>query len=486
MKKKLLGGLSTLLLACSLPLSAAHAESSQPFMDVPATKHFAEAVNDLAKRHIIGGYPDGTFKPGNSITRGQAAAIIVKMTGLATENVRDPKFTDVSTANGYYKAIAAMAEKGMIGGYADGRYGPNDPITRGQMASILVRAFDLPRYDEVENPFKDIGSKYSSSHYASILVIYKLGITTGTTPNTFGLGEPITRGQAAKMLKATEEARPDLFTVKASDLGWNTVRNKTGFIGKDNPFRVIFVKGKEGYSEDQLQIVPEKEGTGYLVVQGADEKQYGKYVVHVKKQEGKLIVTLEKTEHILPTVTSLYIMGDEINQLQHLSLSTMDGKLVSDNVKFKQVGVSTSDQRAQIDFTVNQPGQFIMTAKFTDGKEVRYGVEVMEKKSSFEYYVKVLREQLTATYDLKKHAIGNHKILTKNYEHLVEITRDVKTNQFHAKIAGDGDVSVELEFSQSIYQEDSYKQTGLRIQVQHIGDIRNVQIGEIGHYTDAA
>jgi len=79
MKKKLLILISALLLVCSLPLSGAFAASTKQFSDVLSSKHFAEAVYDFAERTIIGGYPDGTFKPGNSITRGQAAAIIAKM-----------------------------------------------------------------------------------------------------------------------------------------------------------------------------------------------------------------------------------------------------------------------------------------------------------------------------------------------------------------------------------------------------------------------
>lgn len=57
---------------------------------------------------------------------------------LEMANVKNPKFKDVSTANGYYKAIAALAEHGIISGYGDGRYGRNDPIKRGQVASINV------------------------------------------------------------------------------------------------------------------------------------------------------------------------------------------------------------------------------------------------------------------------------------------------------------------------------------------------------------
>ena len=221
MKRKIMTALGALLIACSLPLSSSAAKEPM-FKDVPSTKHFAEAVNELAERNIIGGYPDGTFKPSNSITRGQAAAIIAKMIKLDTDNVKNPNFKDVSTANGYYKAIAAMAEKGIIGGYADGRYGPNDPIKRGQMASILVKAFDLPRDGDISNPFKDVLGY--GSHDGNILIIYKLGITTGTTPSTFSPNAAITRGQAAKMIKATEDAKPsNVVTLEPSDFGWSFI-----------------------------------------------------------------------------------------------------------------------------------------------------------------------------------------------------------------------------------------------------------------------
>src|SRR5690606_39034492 len=147
MRKRVTAMLTVLFLACSLSLAGTFAATTKQFSDVPPSKYFAGAVYELTERNIIGGYPDGTFKPGNTITRGQAAAIITKMIKLDTSNVLDPGFEDVTTSNGYYKAIAAMAEHGIISGYGDGRYGPNDPIKRGQMASILVKAFDLPRYN---------------------------------------------------------------------------------------------------------------------------------------------------------------------------------------------------------------------------------------------------------------------------------------------------------------------------------------------------
>ncbi|GKV67280.1 hypothetical protein NCCP2331_34330 [Sporosarcina sp. NCCP-2331] len=63
MKNKIITLVGALLLACSLPLSSA-AAASQPFSDVPPAKHFAEAVNDLAARNILGGLSGRHFQTG--------------------------------------------------------------------------------------------------------------------------------------------------------------------------------------------------------------------------------------------------------------------------------------------------------------------------------------------------------------------------------------------------------------------------------------
>ena len=58
--------------------------------------------------------------------------------------MKDPKFTDVPKSNQFYPYIAALQNEGIIGGKGDGRYGINEPLTRGQMAAILVDGFDIP------------------------------------------------------------------------------------------------------------------------------------------------------------------------------------------------------------------------------------------------------------------------------------------------------------------------------------------------------
>ena len=180
--------------------------------------------------------------------------------------MKNPGFKDVSKANGYYKAIAAMAEKGIISGYGDGRYGPNDPIKRGQMASILVKAFDLPRYDftSYKSPFEDV--KSGTGHDPNILTIYRLGITTGTSADRFSPNESITRGQAAKMMKATEEAKAQIVTVRASDYNWEQFKmfdsnhEDTGLfhavVGSDEP---------NSRTADKIHLVPLKKGRVHSV-----------------------------------------------------------------------------------------------------------------------------------------------------------------------------------------------------------------------------
>ncbi|WP_338655997.1 S-layer homology domain-containing protein [Sporosarcina psychrophila] len=487
MRKKLIMVLGALLLACGLPLSGTFAASTERFSDVPSSKHFAEAVYNLAERNIIGGYPDGTFKPGNSITRGQAAAIIAKMIKLDTSKVKDPGFKDVPKANGYYKAIAAMAEKSIISGYGDGRYGPNDPITRGQMASILVKAFDLPRYDftSYKSPFEDV--KRGTGHDPNILTIYRLGITTGKSADRFSPNESITRGQAAKMLKATEEAKAPIVKVRASDYKWEQFKmfdsnhKDTGLfhavVGSDKP---------NSRTADKIHLVPLQEGTGKfsvaLVYSGnPDKKYYQKYYVHIKEVDGELKLTLEETDDFLTTPAIISVK----EQVQNVSLSTMDGKKLSDNVKFsKCLSNSPSDcydaeevnqdgKYNNIRIGIDKPGRYIATVRFADGKEVRYGMVVESSAPSFYFSMRILEEKTSATLNLGADGeIGRH-VIPKDAEQIAVVTRDPESNLFRADAKKAGSFSIKFPDN-----TDNYF-LGINVYVEQLGPIMN-----IGMYKD--
>jgi len=497
LKKKLLTTFGALVLAFSLPLTGT-AAGKQRFSDVPTTKHFAEAVYELAERNIIGGYPDGTFKPGNPITRGQAAAIIVKLKKMDLTDVENPNFKDVSESNGYYKAIAALAEANIIGGYEDGRYGPNDPIKRGQLASILVKAFDLPRYSfgDTKNPFKDV--VYSGSHSSNILILYRLGITGGTSPDRFSINAPVTRGQAAKMMRATEESKPTMVSLEAEELGLGGI---TGFKWRTGQglYEPIVVHGVTGYSTDRLQLVPLKEGTAMLNLMGytgnvpIEQHRYisKKYYVHVKKVNGELKLTLEETDDYLPTEAKLAVTSGE--KVENISLSTVDGKLLNDKVAFKKC-----EGTQNVCLAIDEPGSYIAKARLAGGKEVRYAIEAKEPENAyFHYDIKTLREQTSHVFDTKalfdhndyydKKAaenIGKHKFVTKNADEIAEITRNPGTNIFRVTAKKVG--TVEVEFENSVYwmngqPGDAFSgiTNGMKITVQEMNGLINISASQI-------
>lgn len=97
------------------------------------------AIETMAAQNIIGGYPDGTFRPRVNVTRGQMASLLYRALDFPTG---DATFTD-TTGNTHATGINALATAGVIQGYGDGTFRPSNPITRGQMATMLTRAFDL-------------------------------------------------------------------------------------------------------------------------------------------------------------------------------------------------------------------------------------------------------------------------------------------------------------------------------------------------------
>lgn len=394
--KKLGMIIGTLALTLSLPLSSYASE--QRFTDVPTTKHFAEAVNELAEDHIITGYPDGMFKPGDSITRGQAAAIIGKLMGvypdyISDSEIKDPGFKDVSKASGYYKSIAKLAELEVMGGYADGSFGPNDPVTRGQMASILVEAFDLPRFgfNNKENPFTDV--KSTNSHSANVFVLYKLGITTGVTSERFGVNEFVTRGQASKLMLTTKRADTEIYSLKTSGQMYRfseviTDEDTDEFAINSELYRAVIIKGRQtskGYTGDWLQVTPLKEGRGTIQIGGnygmEDQnikRYYLKYGVDVKMVNGKLKVQLQVAE-ILKTRARLKLAAGE--KVESIRFERTDGEVLSDNMPFEEY-IDSPD----VFIRVYKRGEFIATARLTNGKEVRYTVEVKVPTTHMLYY----------------------------------------------------------------------------------------------------
>lgn len=130
----------TLLLTLCLALPAVSAATIPA--DVEGT-NYEQAVTELLQFHIITGYEDGSFQPENTLTRAEFSAIIIRALGLedAISTVEgQTQFTDVPA--GYWGAgyINMAQQMGIINGYGDGRFGPDDKVTGVQTLKMLVCA----------------------------------------------------------------------------------------------------------------------------------------------------------------------------------------------------------------------------------------------------------------------------------------------------------------------------------------------------------
>lgn len=143
-------------------LTGATAAGTASFGDVPSDKWYHNAVTYLAERGIINGYSDGTFKPNASITRAEFTTLIVRYQNITAAGT--PTFIDI-TANHWAKGyIAAAQNAGLIGGYQDGSFQPENKITRAETVTILNRALGRSDknadYSDLTMPFSDVPANH--------------------------------------------------------------------------------------------------------------------------------------------------------------------------------------------------------------------------------------------------------------------------------------------------------------------------------------
>lgn len=109
---------------------------------------------------IATGYRDGTNRPETPVTRAELAAMIVSALDLPRASPTSPRFSDVSPSYWAYRAIETVAAKGIISGGADGRFRPTDFVTRAELASYLGNAARWPSVTPVGPSFSDVPATY--------------------------------------------------------------------------------------------------------------------------------------------------------------------------------------------------------------------------------------------------------------------------------------------------------------------------------------
>ena len=205
--KKLFAGLLTAALAAGLLVPAAGA-AEPGFADVPASGALADEVAKAVDYGLMGGYNATTFGYSDPMTRAQFAAVLVRMMGWETATPQTPSYSDVPASMGWYGAIETAAAHDVAD--TGGGFRPGDAITRGEMAEMLVRALGLKgaaerlaptasdHYARIHGgtPFIDL----PGDRVGYITIAYTIGMTNGTSDTTFSPDNTATRAQAAAML----------------------------------------------------------------------------------------------------------------------------------------------------------------------------------------------------------------------------------------------------------------------------------------------
>lgn len=170
-------------------------------------KHWASKdITELASKLIIDTRSGTKFEPDKNITRAEFAVFIAKGLGLTPDASNARRFSDVASGSAVAGYIGAAAKAGIINGTPDGTFKPGSPITREQMALMMVRAMEYAGQDtslgtsaaQVLGRFKD-NSKIQSKETVAKAV--KAGIIQGVNAYTFQPKGNATRAQAAVMVK---------------------------------------------------------------------------------------------------------------------------------------------------------------------------------------------------------------------------------------------------------------------------------------------
>lgn len=166
-------------------------DPTRGFSDIAGNTHEA-AIEAVAAAGIAGGFPDGSFRPASLVTRGQMATFLQRALNLPA--APPAPFADTA-GSAHAAAIDAVFAAGIAGGFEDGTYRPNDPVSRGQMATFLTRALQLPI--TLSSPFTDVEG---NGHAASIGAVAGAGIASGFPDGTYRPTVAVTRGQMATFL----------------------------------------------------------------------------------------------------------------------------------------------------------------------------------------------------------------------------------------------------------------------------------------------
>ncbi|WP_227394327.1 S8 family peptidase [Jeotgalibacillus aurantiacus] len=176
---------------------------SDSFTDVPTTHWAFKEISESNKLGIVNGYSDQSFKPNQSISRRHATMILNRLFQWDSLESMDSMFADINDFDfiSRHSILSANKEK-VINGYSSGEFKPENPLLRSQMALILYRALQIEdTTDSKDLKFSDVSS--SDEFYQAVSSLTKAGIITNQ--DQFRPYDEITRAQFSAMISRSNQ-----------------------------------------------------------------------------------------------------------------------------------------------------------------------------------------------------------------------------------------------------------------------------------------
>ena len=402
----------SLVLVLAMVLGSFSFVLAAPLSDIAGTV-YEEAGTRLELLEILKGYPDGTFKPENQITRAEFAAVAIRAKGLES-TAQAAKglatgFSDVPASNWASGYVGTAAKLGIVNGVGNGQFAPDAPVKYEEAITMLVRALG----------YEEAAKQKGGYPYGYLIVANENGLLDAVKGGT--QGAPATRGTVAQLVDNALEIPLMIQVGYGTNTKWVVSGSKEHgdeaeerYLLDDMGFesvkgRVISVTPKTNkltVEQDKKNVTLKvTEGFDFYAVEGLETKFWYKndtVVVHKVKEEAKFdAVEVAKDKLKLVTENEKYDVAkkpiltlndksvdqDEFNadyakivlndddEIIWAQGYTFDGFILVDEVKDNEIIGYGDDELKVKDFTIVKEGKTIAAEDLEDGEIVFYNLD---------------------------------------------------------------------------------------------------------------
>ena len=260
--KKLRSILSMILVVAAMLTYSVTALAASGFSDVSEGAYYAEAVTYASENGLISGTAPEQFSPDMTLSRGMLATMLWRNEGQP--QVAPSTFSDVKSESYYANAIGWAAENGIVSGYGENRFGPDDPVERQQFVTMLYRYADYKgdSIDTANNISFTDSSEIADYAKSAVAWAQENDIVSGKSENRFDPAGQSTRAEAVTMLyrylTKTAPETPDIPEQSGKSLvvyfSWSgTTEEMASYIAEQTGADLLEIEPSNPYPDDYTE-----------------------------------------------------------------------------------------------------------------------------------------------------------------------------------------------------------------------------------------